>query len=199
MNAKITKGLHRHRWQVALLPLIILPFVPELVVYAVAAVANAEGCPIDDGPACFIAGAKVSDIIGVFLRSSVVVAAAFAYGVAAVWLLLCYWVIGRGWTGFVSRLLLASLVSLIFGWLPYWAPGHVMEFLVNAHCQPDASGSENACQVYGGSVGIAADEIVIVPVLRWPGSAFVLGVFVIYAIRTAVRVVAGRRVPASIQ
>jgi hypothetical protein len=74
-----------------------------------------------------------------------------------------------------------------------------MESLANTHCQPDARGLKDSCHIFGGDVGIAADETVIVPFLGWSGGAIALGVFVIYVIWTAVRLVAARRVSASAQ
>lgn len=199
MNTKATKESRRHGWRMALLLLVVLPFLPEIIIYATAAVAKAGGCLVDDDWVCWIAGVRVSDVVAHLLRVGVIVAVGFGYGIAAAWLALCYLAITRGWARLISRLLLALLVSVIFAFLPYLAPALAIAPLVNTHCEPN-EGGVGRCEIFGGDVGSAAHETVIVPWLIFVGVPIAFGAVVIYAIVAAIiRVVAARRVAASVQ
>ena len=53
-----SKHSHRHLWRLVLLLLVALPLLPEIMIYAIAALAKIKGCNVDDAKVCFIAGTQ---------------------------------------------------------------------------------------------------------------------------------------------
>jgi hypothetical protein len=94
----------------------------------------------------------VSSIIRFALNAGFLVGDSFGSGVVIIWLTLCYIAISRGWAGFLSRLLVALVVSLIFAIVPYLGPMMSIEHLENPGCQPNEDGV-GPCIIYGGEVG----------------------------------------------
>ena len=183
----------RHWWRLALLLLVVLPFLPELAISAVGGLAKVNGCVADQKEVCLIAGANVSNALSGLLTVGLVIGSAFAWlGLAAVWLVMCYLAIVRGWAGTGARLFLSMSATVIFALLPYLAPGFAVAPLVNARCQPNEGGGP--CLIFGGDVSNAHHTIV----LQWfilPGVPIALGTAVVYAIVTAV--IRARRARAS--
>jgi hypothetical protein len=174
----------RHRWwRVALLLFVVVPFLPELAIHAVAALAKANGCIIEQKDVCLVAGAKVSEVISDLLTVGLSVAGFAGIGLAAVWLLFCYLLIRRGWEGKSARISLALLVTLIFALLPYLAPGLAIAPLANARCQPNEGGGP--CLMFGGDVD-GAHQTVVLPWLIFAGVPVALGAPVAYAIMAAI-------------
>jgi hypothetical protein len=153
---------------------VVLPFLPELAIYTVGGLAKIGGCVADQKEACLIAGVNVSDIVSALLTTSVLIGSAFAWlALAAVWLVMCYLVIVRGWVRLAARLFLALLVTVVFALLPYLAPGFAIAPFLNAKCQPN-EGGVGACIIFGGDVG-SAHHTVILPWLIFAGVPIALG------------------------
>jgi hypothetical protein len=115
MNTITDKQLRSRRWwRVALLLLVVLSFVPELIIYAVTALAKVRGCSVQGDKVCLIVGVSASDIISFALNADLFVGKEeFSDQCTAVWLALCYLAGTLGWERLTSRLLLAFLVSII--------------------------------------------------------------------------------------
>lgn len=175
----------RHWWRLALLCVVVLPFLPELAIYAIGGFARINGCVADQKDICLIAGVNVSNVISHLLIAGVFIGSGFAgLGLAALWLVICYLVIVRGWAGLVARLVLALSVTVIFALLPYLAPGFAVAPLVNANCQPN-EGGVGSCLIFGGDVS-SAHHTVILPWLIFAGVPIALGTAVLCAIVMAI-------------
>jgi hypothetical protein len=192
-DGKATASPHSRLWQLTLLFLVVLPFLPEIVIYAVSALAKTNGCQIEAKSPCVVAGTSVSAIIVAGLDASLLRGAGFAEGISAVWLALCYVVINWGWSRALSRLLLALAVTIIFAFLPYLAPMLAIMNLVNPYCHPNAGGV-GPCWIFGENVGSAAHETVSARWFMFIGAPIALGVFCVYVIVTVViRIISARR------
>jgi hypothetical protein len=145
-------------WRLALLMLVILPFLPEITVYVFTALAKASGCRLEDSSVCVLAGSAVSDIVDGALQAGLFVSLGFAIGFAAIWLALCYYMVNRGWSWTTSRLLLALLITAVFAVLPYWAPNLALAHVVNLKCAANGS----SCFVFGGEVTSTANDVLAV-------------------------------------
>jgi hypothetical protein len=197
MNSHDKQARRRRRWRLALLLLVALPFIPELIIYAVAGVALAGGCLVDDDWVCWIVGVRVSDIMANALKADLLVAAGFGMGFVVVWLALCYLVITLGWARLISRLLLALLVSMIFAVPPYIMPMLTIYNFADAHCQPN-EGGVGSCVIFGGNVGAPAHWAVATLWYVFTGLPLALAAFAIYSIFVVVmRLIAMRRGAAS--
>jgi hypothetical protein len=181
---------------------VIIPFLPEIVIWAVAAIAWTMGCQPDQKVPCLIGALPVSDVIGLALqtgaglaiagvRSSAVWLVVIHVAVAA-WLVACYLALMQGWARMPSRLLLGFAVALIFAFLPFFGPMLALANLVNENCRPN-EGGVGSCMLFGGYVGgpdhSPAHDAVLMGWLAPHGALLALGIFGIYAI---VVVVAGR-------
>jgi hypothetical protein len=181
----------RHRvWRLALLLFVVLPFLPEIAIHAIAGLAHANGCVIEQKDVCLIAGAKVSDVISDLLTVGLSVAGFAGVGMAAVWLVICYLLIPRGWEGRGARISLALLATLIFAVLPYLAPGFAIAPFENARCHPNEGGGP--CAMFGGDVD-GAHQTAALPWLIFAGVPVALGTAVVYAIIKAWWARAARR------
>ena len=158
-----------------------MPFLPEIAIYTVTGLAKIKGCDVTDKAVCVIGNVQLSEIIAVILRAGVWVAKWMGdYGVAIVWLTLCYLAIALGWRTLVGRLLLGLLVTLVFALLPYFGPLVSILPLVNPDCQPN-EGGVGPCVMFGGDVGEVAHRTVN-PELALTGILIALIAFVAYAI-----------------
>jgi hypothetical protein len=167
-----------------------IPADPEMVPNRFAPAPGSAGG--EPPRACAIGPFAVSSIIRVGLKGGFFVGASFSSGVVVVWLALCYVSITRGWTGFLSRLMLAFFVSLIFSFVPYRGPMMSIEHHRNPHCQPNEGGA-GYCVIYGGDVGSIVHYNIA---LGWKVIAGVLvafGAFGIYVLFLVVVGIASRR------
>jgi len=187
----------RRWWRIALLSFVVLPFVPEIVVLAVAAIANAAGCEAGSKVACELGSVSASGIIGSAVEAGTTIGGAFGGGVAVAWLAVCCLFITLGWTRLVSRLLLSLAVSMLFALLPYLAPALSLIPSTSESCTPN-EGGVGPCVVYGGDIGDVAHDTVILPWFILQGAPMALGTFVVYAIVAVIlRIMAGRRATAA--
>ena len=171
----------RHWWRFALLLLVVLPFVPELVIYAVAALAKAGGCLVDENWVCTIVDVRVSGIIATMSRIGILVARYMGeYGLAVVWLGACYLTMTRGWRSLVSRLLLAFAVTLIFALLPYVGPQQAIVDLHAGNCALNESGV-GRCMTFGVDIGPSTRGVVNTN-LTLVGFLIAVGSCAVYAI-----------------
>lgn len=122
----------------------------------------------------------VSSVIGHAMKTGFLFGVIFGSGGVVVWLALCYVSITRGWTGLLSRLTLAFIVSMIFSFIPYFGPMISVAHLVNSRCQPNESGV-GPCFMYGGDIGAIAHRIVVLGWLVVMGAPMALGTFALYA------------------
>jgi hypothetical protein len=196
MNAEPAKSSHG-LWPLALILLFVLPFLPEITIYVATLLAEIEGCKVDGRMVCLIGQVPASDIIGAALDAGMLVAASFVTGIAAVWLALCYLVVTRGWAHFVSRLLLAFVITVVFAFLPYLAPMLAITHLVNPNCRPN-EGGVGGCIMFGGAVGDTVHDAVTAPWLIVAGAPIACGAFVIYVVViTFISTIATRRATGS--
>src|ERR1700730_8910505 len=90
-------------WRLALLLLVVLPFLPELIIYAVMGLVKLDFCIVGKNGVCYIARVSAADIVANAVDAGVAVSVFFGLGVVAVWLKFCYSAIRRGWISSRSR------------------------------------------------------------------------------------------------
>lgn len=173
----------RFRWRLALLLLVLLPFLPELAVHVVSGLAKVNGCVAGQKEICRVAGANVSVVLSGLITAGVLIGTVFVLGLAAIWLVMCYLAIGRGWEGPGARFVLAFAATAIFALLPYLAPVLAVAPLANDNCQPNEGGG--SCVIFGGDVSVAHDAVIL-PWLVMPGVLIALATAAVYAIVLAV-------------
>jgi hypothetical protein len=132
------------------------------------------------GKVCAI-GPPVVSIIRLALKAGFFVGDKFGSGVVIIWLTLSYVSITRGWAGFLSRLSLAFLVTLIFAIIPYLGPMMSTEHLRNPRCQPNEAGV-GPCVMYGGNVGSVVHYNVALSLEVLKGAAVATVAFSLYAL-----------------
>jgi hypothetical protein len=181
MSTKPVAKPRRVWWWLVLMLLVVAPFLPEIAIYAVTGLAKIKGCDVTDKAECMIGKVRLSEIIAINLRAGVWVAEWMGdYGIAAVWLTLCYLAITFGWRNLVGRLLLGLAVTVVFAVLPYFGALLSISHLVNPNCQPN-EGGVGPCVMFGGDVGDVAHNTVN-PQLAMAGFLIALVAFVAYAI-----------------
>jgi hypothetical protein len=130
---------------------------------------------------CFLGEMRVSDILSTILTGAVFVAHSMGeYGIAVVWIALCYLAILFGWPRLSSRLLLGFVIFLVFGLLPYVGPLLSIFHLVSDTCQPN-EGGVGPCMMFGYNVGAPAHDTVN-PKLATLGVLIAVSTFLVYLI-----------------
>jgi hypothetical protein len=148
----------RRLWRLSLLVLVILPFLPEVAIYAVMGLAKARGCTLDN--ACRLNGTSLGDFVGAALQAGLFVSFGFGLGLVAVWIVLCCCTITNGWSRLSSRLLIALFVSIIFAGPLYVAPNIALGNLANSQC---AAKGEGSCKVFGAEITATAKDVAYLP------------------------------------
>ena len=181
----------RHFWRLSFLLLVVVPFLPEMAIYVVAALAKAMGCQPDQKNACLIGSVPVSDVIAFALQIGAGwIVAAWTNGkvwfivfciAITLWLIVCFVALTLGWPRTRSRLLLGFATALVFAVLPYFGPLLAIGNLLNQNCQAN-EGGVGPCMIFGGQVGIPAHDAVRAGWLVLAGAPIALGAFLIYAI-----------------
>lgn len=175
----------RRWWRLALLLSVVLPLVPELAIYAVAALAKARGCQVDEDRVCLIMGVRASNVVAEMLRAGIFVARYMGeYGLAVVWLGWCYLTITLGWRSLVSRLSLAFAIVLIFALLPYVGPQQSIIDLGSSNC-PLSEGGVGRCMIFGDDIGSSTHGAVNTN-LTLLGALISVSSFVVYMITMVV-------------
>jgi hypothetical protein len=194
MTTTSAKHSHHHLARLALLLLVLIPFIPEIVITATGVVGRLWGCVPDHKEACRIGSVAVSDVInwGLYAGAATRVAASLAslagfYLAITGWLVMCYVALTLGWARLASRLLLGLAVALAFALLPYFGPWlSIANLVTKESCDPNS-----ACKIFGGEIKQAYSAVdVIAPELLY-GGLLAIGIFVIYAIYAVVVAVTG--------
>ena len=200
MTTKSAKLSHHHLARLALLLLVVIPFIPEVIIFTVAALARLMGCVADQKEACLVGPLAVSDIIdwallagGVLIVSSTVWRTGFFLAISG-WLVVCYVVLIQGWTRVASRLMLGLVVALFFAIMPLSGPMLAIQIVANENsCAPAHSGP---CQIFGGKVEKAYAATVMTQSPRSDTSVELAAwIFVFYAILVIVLGVVSARRP----
>jgi len=186
-----TRESRRHFWRLSFLLLVVVPFLPEITIYLVAALAEVKSCQADQANTCFIGPVSVSNIIAFALRvgAGLMVAAwsngnvwFFVFCVAvSLWIFVCFAALTLGWTHTRARLRLALAVTVVFAVLPYFGPLLAIGNLLNQHCQAN-EGGVGPCVIFGGSVGTPAHDAMRAGWVVLAGAPISLVAFLIYAI-----------------
>ena len=143
------------------------------------------------GKPCTI-GPLVGSIIRFALTAGLFVGVSFGFGVVAIWLILSFISITRGWTGLLSRLLLGLFVSLIFAFIPYFGPMLSIGHLINPRCQPN-EGGVGPCIMYGGDVGGVVHDTADMWSSVFIGAPLAFAAFGFYVLILLIAGVASRR------
>ncbi len=172
---------HSALWRHALLLVVVIPFLPEITILVTSGVATLSGCGPAGDPACS-QGPTFASITRVSLQVAWLIGRSFGHGLAAIWLLMCYVAIGRGWSGSASRLWLGAAVSFLFALLPYVGPWLSILPLVNPRCPSLNVGLVGPCEIYGGNVGSPAHATVTLDGLVLYGIPIAIFSIVLFAI-----------------
>jgi len=155
-DVKSVRRSHHYLARLALPLLLAVALLPEIVIFAVAALASLMGCEPVQKEACLIGPLAVSDVIDWALLAggvSILYSAAWRSGfylAVAGGLVLCYIVLIQGWARITSRLLLGSAVALFFALLPLAGPGLAITTLAKQNiCDPEGG---HDCLIFGGKV-----------------------------------------------
>jgi hypothetical protein len=200
----------RQTWtRVLLIPLIVVPFAPELTIVAAAALARIGGCAPAESSTCLVAALPVSEVIAIALRAkaSFIVEHVTDPQFQAAWLGALYLVIGillvvgylvviRGWMHLASRLLLGFALTLVFGLLPYYGSMLALADLANENCLPN-EGGVGTCRLFGGYIQGPAyspvHDAVRIGWLALLGAPLALALFAVYAIAVVVMAIRRRK------
>lgn len=182
----------QRRWRIALLGLVVVPFLPEIAFYATAGLAMLKGCAVEQKAACTIGPLSVADILANLLEAGLLIGGLFAFGGVVLWLGLCLVAVIGGWQRVWSRLLIGLAVSLVFAVLPYFAPMIAIGNFAHPQCQPN-EGGVGPCVMFGDEVGSPAHESVVAGWFVFWGAPIAFAMLVIFAIVVIVLAVRGRR------
>jgi hypothetical protein len=179
-----SKGyLGRWAWRGILLSFVLLPLLPEILIFAASAYAGAVGCQVDAKMACAVGPPSASEVIRKALQAAYFIGTKFADdNIVLAWLASCYVLIILGWTRLLSRLLLALGASLILAVLPYFGPILAIGPLVNPKCRPNEGGIPPGCTIYGGDVGEPAHDAVRLGWKFFYGAPVAFAAFVVFVI-----------------
>ncbi len=199
-------GSRQRRFQIAFLVLMLIPMLPEIVIWATAAMAALKGCHPNQKELCLLGSLPVSDIIAYALqagaglivagiRASQIWLIAFYAGITG-WLVACYVVLTRGWSNTLTRLVMGFTVALVFAFMPYFGSMLAIANLVNENCRPN-DGGVGPCQMFGGYVGSPdrspAHDAVTLGWLAPYGALMTLATFVLYALVVVIIAVIAQR------
>ena len=184
------------RW--LLLPLVIVPLLPEIFIWAVAGVAVLAGCtPGQTPPACKVQSLAVHDVIGWGLSAAGILSSPWSiyfYLAIGGWLVICLVVLNQGWERVASRLVIGAAVTSLFALLPLLGPWYAIDTVADNACNPQKA----SCSLFGGVVKktSAAFEkwYFEIPDVEMLLTAGIVGIFVVFAILVAISgVVSARR------
>jgi hypothetical protein len=169
------------RWKTALVFLVVLPLIPELVIFATSLLAQILGCTPGSEAVCTIGPGSAAGIIRNALKAGSFLGFRFSDGLAAVWLILGCWLATLGWTRLRSRLLLAFALTMVCAFVPYFGPMLSIDHLINPKCLPN-EGGVGPCMIYGGNIGAVAHDTERLVWRIIAGAPIALVIFVVYAI-----------------
>jgi hypothetical protein len=176
----------RRRWQLVLILLVALPFLPELAIRVLAGAAHLSGCAAADPTPCTIGPLSLGAALRGAIQGAVAIAAVLGFGGVIVWLWLAFVAVHRGFPAMAHRLVIAFLVTVALAYLPYLAPGLAVADLMHADCQPHDAGV-GACRIFGTAMGRAPNETQVVQWFAFTGGPIALVMFAVYAFIAATR------------
>jgi hypothetical protein len=138
--------------KVALASLVLLPFLPTISVYAVAALAKIKGCNVGDEEVCIAKAISVSRALVEMDAQKAGLGLLIVLFIALIWLALCYLSVRLGWKRTVSRMLVGLFVTVIFAGFPYFAALPAAGSFVEPQCRPDGGGF-GICGHFEGAIG----------------------------------------------
>lgn len=186
--AKLLTNKARQMWSVALLLLLIFPFLPEIIAYVLMALAKAQGCTLEQSVPCPLTPSmSIGDAIIQALVAGSNRGLIFAIGVAAIWLFVCCFVILQAWKKTATRLSLGFVVCTIFGALPYTGPAIVLGSLANPYCHTTSDVGIHKCMAYGVNIGAAAYQASGTQLLFYLGGPISFVCLLIYLIVVTVK------------
>ena len=172
------------RW--LLLLLVITSLFPEIFIWAVVGIAGLQGCESGKNVACDIGPLTARDMIEWSLTAAGIVPwtwRIYFYLAVGAWLIVCFIVLIRGWTGVTSRLLIGSAVTALFALLSVVGPWFAIDLVADKSvCKPQTTG----CLLFGGAkeevkgafqkanLGISDVEFLML--------AGMIGIFIVFAI-----------------
>ncbi|UPK39610.1 hypothetical protein IVB18_21730 [Bradyrhizobium sp. 186] len=181
----------RHWARAALLLLLVIPFLPELAICAVAALAYFTGCRVDQESPCIVSSLPASEVIdwALWLGGVDIVGSAarrsYFHLILGAWLFVCYVVLIFAWTRLQTRLVIGAAITLVLAVLPYWAPLWTVRMFADERlCKPQSTG----CPLFGKKVekAFAALNMQDLPA-HDSGPLLALGMFVAFAVFVAAR------------
>ena len=185
---------HRYSARVLLPLLVTMLLLPELFIWAVAALAGLMGCEPGQKHVCLVGSLAVSNVIEWGLSAAGVLSPSWSkYFYLAVdgWLVVCLVALIRGWTGVTSRLLLGSAVALFFAVLPNLGPLFAIRMVAELDmCKPESTG----CLIFGGEVRNAYGALEKANLAFLNGDALpVVGILVVFSVFAIVSGTVSRR------
>ncbi len=187
------------RWWLWFIVLFVAPFIPELLIRLIAALAQAKGCSAADTSPCALGPLDAGFLIAVMLTLGVWRALGFAFGGVLVWLFACLVAMSHMWRGLFLRLFGAFILTSVASLLPYLAPMMAMDDLRHAGCQPN-EGGVGICMLFGTSLGDAPHLAVTagwLVLIGLPAAGLAFLVYAVIAIVLAIRARRSRNAPAA--
>jgi hypothetical protein len=189
---------NRYWYRLAMLLLVVIPFTPEIFIFAVAAFASLRGYQSDT---CFVGSSALGRLIDTALRlgAGLIVERVsnsykwfwIFYTAFAGWLVVCYLLLLKGWSRLSSRLALGFAVAVTFAVLPFFGPiWALVSISTKNSCDPNIG----PCILFGEKITQAYAAVVLAePILQYPGAKLAITIFAFFAIWVALeRIVAAK-------
>jgi hypothetical protein len=112
----------------------------------------------------------------------------YFYLAIGAWLVVCLFVLVRGWERVFSRLIIGAAIAALFALLPFIGPWFAIDTVADNACQPQKS--KIGCLLFGGVVksagGALQKSYLVVPDVDFLFLSGMAGVFVVFAILVVV-------------
>jgi hypothetical protein len=180
----------RYWYRLALLLLVVIPFIPEILIFAVAAFARLKGYQSNT---CFVGSSALGRLIDSALGLGAGLIADHVlnsqkwflifYTVFTGWLVVCCLLVLKGWSRLSSRLALGFAVAVTFAVLPFFAPILAIVSIANKNsCDPNIG----PCTIFGEKVTHAYAAVALgEPILQHTGAKLAITIFAFFAIWVA--------------
>lgn len=139
-------------WKVVLTSLVLLPFLPTISVYTIAALAKVKGCNVGEEAICIAKAISVSRALVEMKAQKAGLGLLIFLFISLTWLALCYLSVRLGWKRTASRMLVGLVVTVIFAGFPYFAALPAAGSFVEPQCKPDGGGF-GICGLFEGAIG----------------------------------------------
>lgn len=190
---------HRYWYRFAVLLLVVIPFTPEIFIFAIAAFARFKGYQSDT---CFVGSTVLGHLIdtALGLGAGLIVDRVLNsykwflifYTAFAGWLVVCYLLLLKGWSRLSSRLALGFAIAVSFAVLPFFGPMLALVSIANkSSCNPNIG----PCILFGETVTQAYNAVALAgPLLQHQGAKLVITIFAFFAIWVVLaRIIASKR------